>query len=109
MNFPARPFLLNLLILAIALLFSVAVGAVFIPPGTVAQMLATHYQSGSAWGLAGNVQYNRPPAALTAHGIDRLDRRRFGGSVPLTRGFSATLWLTHTSLVSPQAPDWAPC
>jgi iron complex transport system permease protein len=41
MNFPARPFLLNLLILAIALLFSVAVGAVFIPPGTVAQMLVT--------------------------------------------------------------------
>ena len=41
MNFLARPFLLNLLILAIAILFSVAVGAVFIPPGTVARMLAT--------------------------------------------------------------------
>src|SRR3989337_383076 len=41
MNFPARPFLLNLLLLALASLFSVAVGAVFIPPGTVARMLAT--------------------------------------------------------------------
>jgi len=41
MNFPMRPFLLNLLLLTLALLFSVAVGAVFIPPGTVARMLAT--------------------------------------------------------------------
>ena len=41
MNFPARPFLLNLLLLTLALLFSVGVGAVFIPPGTVAHMLAT--------------------------------------------------------------------
>ncbi len=38
-----RPFLLNLLILLAALVLSVAVGSVFVPPGTLARILAARF------------------------------------------------------------------
>jgi iron complex transport system permease protein len=38
MRLPARPYLLNLLLLACAVLLSIAIGAVFIPPGTLLGM-----------------------------------------------------------------------
>ncbi|HEX9617162.1 MAG TPA: iron ABC transporter permease [Anaerolineales bacterium] len=42
----AGPYLVNILLLACAILLSVAIGAVFIPPGTLAQMLAA---PGAQW------------------------------------------------------------
>ncbi len=42
MKHAARPYLLNLLLLAAALLLSVAVGSVFIPPGSIARLFAAH-------------------------------------------------------------------
>lgn len=42
MLFNRRPYLFNLLLLALACLLSVAIGSVFIPPGTLARMLLSH-------------------------------------------------------------------
>lgn len=38
-----RPYLFNLLLLALAFLLSVAIGSVFIPPGVLARMLLSHF------------------------------------------------------------------
>lgn len=52
-----RPYLIEIILLILALLFSVAVGAIFIPPGTLIRMVLTHIP-----GLAGPVDW---PEAFT--------------------------------------------
>jgi len=38
-----RPYLLNILLLVLAVLLSIAIGAVLIPPGTLVRMLLTKF------------------------------------------------------------------
>lgn len=49
MKSPARPYLLNLALLALALTFSVAIGSVFVPPQVLAKMLLNAFASEPAW------------------------------------------------------------